>query len=162
VGGYVKHSPVGGPGMSLSQVLALLCTHAACLQKAGVQVAVALVPILRDGLAASRTLLQHLLIACSRMDTVRMLPHDPDASRSNYNILYVPPAGFLVNQCGAKLPPRLMPLKTKPAVDIPRGSEVSSSLSLWRASHGVLCGPGWCFCHPSCWKRRSNGIHARP
>lgn len=33
-------------------------------------------------------------------------------------------AGFLVNGCGAKLPPRMTPLKTKPAVDIPRGSEV--------------------------------------
>jgi hypothetical protein len=42
----------------------------------------------------------------------------------------MPPAGFLVNQCGAKLPQRLTPLKTKPAVDIPRGSEVSSHLSV--------------------------------
>jgi hypothetical protein len=34
-----------------------------------------------------------------------------------------------VGQCNAKVPPRLMPLKTKPAVDIPRGSEVS--VNIW-------------------------------
>lgn len=43
-------------------------------------------------------------------------------------------AGFLVNGCGAKLPPRMTPLKTKPAVDIPRGSEVrvwNTALQTW-------------------------------
>lgn len=34
--------------------------------------------------------------------------------------------GFLVEACGAKLPPRLT-LRTKPAVEIPRGSEVRQS-----------------------------------
>jgi hypothetical protein len=40
-------------------------------------------------------------------------------------------AAFLASQCQAKVPPRLTPLKTKPAVDIARGSEVRGEV--WAA-----------------------------
>lgn len=39
-----------------------------------------------------------------------------------------------MGQCNAKVPPRMTPLKTKPAVDIPRGSEVRRALG----AHGSV------------------------
>lgn len=49
------------------------------------------------------------------------------------------PAGFIVHQCNAKLPPRMTPLKTKPAVDIPRGSEVRKAAKLGYRQEHQLC-----------------------
>lgn len=34
-------------------------------------------------------------------------------------------AGFVAGPCGARIPPRLTPLRTSPAVDTPRGTEVA-------------------------------------